>query len=608
MQFASIRTKIIEEFRKRLLFVGIIVMAMFGIFFFQLINLQIIQGKEYSEKSRMNMENNIPIPASRGEIYDRNFAPDKQNMVLATNRPSFNIIVIPARYQEKQTLQYALKNVCALLKLPYDEIISDIQSNNPYNRYIIQEDVPFDIVVTIATNQDKFPNIMWEDAPVRVYPFANMFSHVLGYIGSLTKDEYNTYKDVGYKYYQKIGKAGIERQYDATLRGVDGYVRRIVDAKNRTEGEEIGQHPKPGYNIVLTIDYDVQKTAYTALGDNRGSVIVMKPATGEILSLVSKPDFDPNLIISKNNAKIINQLYNDKNKPFLNRTIQSRYPPASTFKLVTAIAALEEEKWNPNVTLYCPGKYTLKGYVDRDFYCYEAHGSVNLLWAIAKSCSVYFYQLGLKLGPTTIFNYAGYLGLAEPSGIDIPGEITGFIPSKKWKLKTFGQPWFDGDTVNLSIGQGFMLVTPMGMMDFISAIVNAGVVFKPHLVKEIRSNDNSSIVSVVVPEKLREIPLSPTTLETIKQGMRMAVTTGTAARLGYLTVQMCGKTGTAQTRSKRQEDASQHAWFVGFGPYDAEPEKVVAIVVMVEYGVAGAATAVPVAEQVFSTLIKKGYF
>jgi len=608
MQFASIRTKIIEEFRKRLFFVGIIVIAMFGIFFFQLVNLQIIQGKEYSEKSRMNMENNIPIPASRGEIYDRNFAPDKQNMVLATNRPSFNIIVIPARYQEKQTLYYAIKNVCALLKLPYDEIIADIQSNNPYNRYIIQEDVPFDIVVTIATNQDKFPNIMWEDAPVRIYPFANMFSHVLGYIGSLTKDEYNTYKDVGYKYYQKIGKAGIERQYDSTLRGVDGYVRRIVDAKNRTEGEEIGQHPKPGYNIILTIDYDVQKTAYTALGDNRGSVIVMKPATGEILSLVSKPDYDPNLIISKNNAKIITQLNNDKNKPFLNRTIQSRYPPASTFKLVTAIAALEEEKWNPNVTLYCPGKYTLKGYVDRDFYCYQAHGSVNLLWAIAKSCSVYFYQLGLKLGPTTIFNYAGYLGLAEPSGIDIPGEITGFIPSKKWKLKTFGQPWFDGDTVNLSIGQGFMLVTPMGMMDFISAIVNSGVVFKPHLVKEIRSNDNSSIVSVVVPEKLREIPLSPTTLETIKQGMRMAVVSGTAARLGYLKVQMCGKTGTAQTRSKRQEDASQHAWFVGFGPYDAEPEKVVAIVVMVEYGVAGAATAVPVAEQVFSTLIKKGYF
>ncbi len=608
MQFASIRTKIIEEFRKRLFFIGIIVIVIFGIFFFQLINLQIIQGKEYSEKSRMNMENNIPIPASRGEIYDRNFAPDKQNMVLATNRPSFNIIVIPARYQEKQKLRYAVKNVCALLKLPYDEIIADIQSNNPYNRYIIQEDVPFDIVVTIATNQDKFPNIMWEDAPVRVYPFSNMFSHVIGYIGSLTKDEYNTYKDVGYKYYQKIGKAGIERQYDSTLRGVDGYVRRIVDAKNRTEGEEIGQHPRPGYNIVLTIDYDVQKTAYTALGDKRGSVIVMKPATGEIISLVSKPDYDPNLIISKNNAKIINQLNSDKNKPFLNRTIQSRYPPASTFKLVTAIAALEEEKWNPNVTLYCPGKYTLKGYVDRDFYCYQAHGSVNLLWAIAKSCSVYFYQLGLKLGPTTIFNYAGYLGLAEPSGIDIPGEITGFIPSKKWKLKTFGQPWFDGDTVNLSIGQGFMLVTPMGMMNFIAAIVNSGVVFKPHLVKEIRSNDNSSIVSVVVPEKLREIPLSPTTLETIKQGMRMAVMSGTAARLGYLKVEMCGKTGTAQTRSKRQEDASQHAWFVGFGPYDAEPEKVVAIVVMVEYGVAGAATAVPVAEQVFSTLIKKGCF
>ncbi len=608
MQFASVRTKIIEEFRKRLYVIGIIIICMFAIFFLQLINLQIFQGREFSEKSRMNMENNIPLPASRGEIYDRNFSTDKQNIVLATNRPAFNIIVIPAQYKEKNQFYYAIKNICALLQLPYEEILTDLKSTNPYNRYIIQEDVPFDIVVTIATNQDKFPNIMWEDAPVRVYPFNNMFSHVIGYIGSLTKEEYNTYKDVGYKYYQKIGKAGIERQYDSILRGVDGYVRRIVDAKNRTEGEEIGQHPKSGYNIVLTLDYDVQKTAYTALGDNRGSVIVMKPATGEIISIVSKPDYDPNLIISKNNIKIITELNNDKNKPFLNRAIQSRYPPASTFKLVTSIAALEEEKWDPAITRYCPGKYTLKGYVDRDFYCYQAHGSVNLLWAIARSCSVYFYQLGLKLGPTTIFNYAGYLGLAETSGIDIPGEITGFIPSKKWKLKTFGQPWFDGDTVNLSIGQGFILVTPIGMMDFLSAIVNSGVVFKPHCIKEIRSIDNTSVVSVVIPEKLREIPLSPTTLNTIKQGMRMAVVNGTAARLGYLKVQMCGKTGTAQTRSKRQEDVSQHAWFVGFGPYDSHPEKVVAIVVMVEYGIAGAATAVPIAEQVFTTLIKKGYF
>jgi len=608
MQFASVRTKIIEEFRKRLYVIGIIIICMFAIFFLQLINLQIFQGREFSEKSRMNMENNIPLPASRGEIYDRNFSTDKQNIVLATNRPAFNIIVIPAQYKEKNQFYYAIQNICALLQLPYEEILTDLKSTNPYNRYIIQEDVPFDIVVTIATNQDKFPNIMWEDAPVRVYPFNNMFSHVIGYIGSLTKEEYNTYKDVGYKYYQKIGKAGIERQYDSILRGVDGYVRRIVDAKNRTEGEEIGQHPKSGYNIVLTLDYDVQKTAYTALGDNRGSVIVMKPATGEIISIVSKPDYDPNLIISKNNIKIITELNNDKNKPFLNRAIQSRYPPASTFKLVTSIAALEEEKWDPAITRYCPGKYTLKGYVDRDFYCYQAHGSVNLLWAIARSCSVYFYQLGLKLGPTTIFNYAGYLGLAETSGIDIPGEITGFIPSKKWKLKTFGQPWFDGDTVNLSIGQGFMLVTPIGMMDFLSAIVNSGVVFKPHCIKEIRSIDNTSVVSVVIPEKLREIPLSPTTLDTIKQGMRMAVVNGTAARLGYLKVQMCGKTGTAQTRSKRQEDVSQHAWFVGFGPYDSHPEKVVAIVVMVEYGIAGAATAVPIAEQVFTTLIKKGYF
>lgn len=608
MPFASIKTKIIEEFRKRLYFVGIVVAFMFSIIFIQLINLQIIQGREFSERSRMNMENNIPIPSSRGEIYDRNFAIDRKNMVLASNRPSFNIIVIPSQFEDKNTLKFAVRNVCKMLDLPYEEVIAELNMSNPYNRYVIMEDVPFEYVVTIATNQETFPNVMWEDAPVRVYPFGSMFAHIIGYIGSLTKEEYNRLKDVGYKYYQKIGKAGIERQYDATLRGVDGYVRRIVDAKNRTQGEEVGQQPKSGYNIILTVDYDVQHTAHAALGDNRGSVIVMKPSTGEILGFVSKPDYDPNIILSKNNAKIIAKLNDDKNKPFLNRAIQSRYPPSSTFKLVTTIAALEEDKWNPNTVLYCSGRYTLRGYVDTDFHCYAVHGAVNLTRAIAKSCNVYFYQLGLKLGVTTISNYTGYLGLAERSGIDIPGEISGFIPSRKWKLKTFGQPWFDGDTVNLSIGQGFMLVTPLGMMNFLSAVLNSGIVYKPNLIKEIRSSDNRSIVSVVVPEKLREIPLSPTTLGVVKQGMRETVTDGTAARLGYIKIPTAGKTGTAQTRSRRDDDTTQHAWFVGFAPYDGLPEDIVAIVVMVEYGIAGAATAVPIAEQVFNALIKKGYF
>jgi len=247
-------------------------------------------------------------------------------------------------------------------------------------------------------------------------------------------------------------------------------VRRIVDVRQRTEGEEVGQRPVAGNNLVLTIDYNIQNTVYEAMKGMKGAAIVLKPSTGEVIALVSKPDFDPNLIISKNNADIIKKLQTDRERPFLDRVIQSKYPPASTFKLVTAVSALETEKATPDKTYYCVGKYTLKGYKDHDFYDYDVHGSVDLPWAIAKSCSVYFYQLGLLTGPSVMMRYAEDFGLNQKSGIDIPGEVAGFVPSRQWKYKVFGQPWFDGDTVNMAIGQGFLHVTPMGMCEFISAL------------------------------------------------------------------------------------------------------------------------------------------
>lgn len=586
----------------------VVVAVVFGTFLVQLINLQVVQSEEYSIKSKINMENNIPIPASRGEIYDRHFSPNEKNNVIASNRPSFNVTTIPAYFEEEGKLEDTIRNLSKLLEFDYNAVMEDIRASNPWDRYIIMEDVKFDKIVKIASYGNMFPNIDWVDAPVRVYKHDNMFAHLAGYIGSISRKEYKNLKNAGYKYYQKIGKAGIEKEYDMLLRGVDGYVRRIVDVKNRMEGEEIGKNPVSGNNLVLTIDYEIQKAAYEAMQGRKGSVVVMKPSTGEILCLLSKPDFDPNKIISKNNTRILEELYKDMDKPFLNRSIQSRYPPASTFKLVTAASALEEEKWKPRWTLNCTGKYTLQGYIDRDFYCYRVHGTVNLYQAIGKSCSVYFYQLGYKIGPSIIMKYANYFGLNDKTGIDIPGEIDGFVPSKKWKLKTFGQPWFDGDTLNMSIGQGFLAVTNIGMANFLSAIVNEGVLYKPYLVKEVRSNNNQSIISSHAPEKLKEIPLSNTTLDTLKTGMRLAVKEGTAARLGYIKVPICGKTGTAQTRSRRKDDDTQHAWFVGFAPYDGKVENSVVVTVMVEYGVAGAVSAVPVAEVIFNKLNNLGYF
>lgn len=609
MNQTSLKTRMLEAFRKRMYVFFISVSSIFAILVLQLINLQLIQGKEYTQKATMNMENNIPIPAARGEIYDRNFQRGVSGTVLVSNRPSFNLTMVPKNFESEAQMMEVLGRLAPIINIVPQDVLADIKKGNPWERYLLKDDVSFDVVVKVASYKNFFPNIHWEDAPVRVYNYSDVMAHVIGYIGSLNKEEYNSLKDQGYKYYQSIGKNGIEKQYDAHLRGEDGYIRRIVDVQNRTEGEEIGKMPVGGNNLVLTIDYDVQASAHEALEGSSGAVMVIKASTGEILTMVSRPGFDPNAIISKENSGIIRDLNNDPAKPFLNRTIQSRYPPASTFKIVTSIAALETEKTYPDKTYYCPGKYTLKGYVDTDFYCFKTHGTLDLYWALGKSCSVYFYNLGMVVGPTMIMKYANYMGLDEFTKVDIPGEISGFIPSQRWKLKTFGQPWFDGDTINMSIGQGFLAVTPIALANMMCGIVNNGIVYKPYLVKEIYSPDNRTVLQGGKREKLREVPLSPVTLNTIKKGMRYSVQGGTSGWLGRLKVPIAGKTGTAQTRSNRKENFSQHAWFLGFAPYSEQPtENSIVVCVFIEYGQWGASAAVPVAEKVFAKLIEKGYF
>ncbi len=606
---ASLKTRMLEAFRLRMYFVFGLTALIFTILFLQLVNLQIIQGKEYQEKSRMNMENNIPIPAARGEMYDRNFVLGKRNVTIISNRPSFNITTIPANFKDEAEFTKTISLLSRLIKIPFEQIKKDVKERNRWERVILKEDVSFDTIIKIASHQDKFPHIDWEDASVRVYSHGNMFAHVVGYIGVISKEEYQKLKNKGYRHYQKIGKAGIEKEYDHLLRGVDGYIRRIVDVRKRTEGEEIGLEPVAGNNFILTIDYEVQKAAYEAMEKKKGTAIVIKARTGEVLAMVSKPDFDPNEIISKDNTDAITELMEDNEKPFINRAIQSRYPPASTFKLVTAIAALEEEKWDPLKNIYCSGKFTLKGFIDKDFYDYKVHGNLNLYWAIARSCSVYFYNLGHKIGPTVILKYADYLGLGEKTGLDIPGEISGFIPSKKWKLRTFGQSWYDGDTVNLSIGQGFMLVTPIGLTNIACALVNDGVIYKPQLIKEILTPDNRKVIRKFSPVKQRELPLSPNTINIIKEGMRLSVKGGgTSSQLNRLKIPIVGKTGTAQTRSKRKEDFSQHGWYIGYAPFEGPAEQAVVVLVFVEYGLGGAVGAVPVAEKIYSKMISLGYF
>ncbi|MDA3899289.1 MAG: penicillin-binding protein 2 [Spirochaetes bacterium] len=609
MAQTSFRSQMVEAFRVRVFFYIGIVLFVFIVVIFQLINLQFVHGAEYVERARSNMEDFVPIVASRGEVFDRNFSTASgNNKVIVSNRASFNISTVPAKFNSKKGMQAALVRLSEIVDLDVKSVMKEYNAVNPWQRIIIREDVSFEKIVKIASHKDIYVNIDWEVAPVRVYNYGSMFSHVVGYIGSISKKEFLELKDKGYRYYQKLGKSGIERQYDEELRGTDGSVKRIVDVRNRTEGEEIGFQPVSGNNVVLTLDLEVQKAAFEAFEGLVGSAIVIKAGTGEVISLVSKPGYNPNAIISKNNQAIIRKLYADTTRPFLNRVIQSKYPPASTFKLVTAISALEEEKWEAERIVNCPGYFVLKGMRDTIIYDYAVFGRINLIEAIGKSASVYFYTMGYKIGPTSIMNYANHFGLNERSGIDLPGEVAGFVPSQKWKRKKLGEGWYDGDTINLAIGQGFLAVTPISMANLVCGIVNNGIIYRPQVVKEIRSPDNSQVLKALEPEKIREIPLTPSTLNVIKTGMRLSVKNGTSRRLSYLPVDFAGKTGTAQTRSVRDSKYTQHGWFIGYGPYGAAPEDTYVIMVMVEYGIAGAATAVPIAEKVFAKMIEQGYF
>ena len=327
MSQTSLKVKMLEAFRKRMLIFIICVSSAFAILALQLVNLQLIHGKEYSLRATMNMENNIPIPAPRGEIYDRHFVKGVSGTVIVSNRPSFNLTTIPEHFKSDPELKEVLTRLSRVVEINPEDVFDEIKSSNPWERFLLKDDVTFDVVEKVASHKNSFPNIHWEDAPVRVYNYGEMFAHAVGYTGSLNKDEYNSLKAQGYKYYQSIGKAGIEKQYDKLLRGEDGFIRRVVDVNNRTENEEVGQTPFSGNNIAMTIDYEIQQAAFNALGENYGTVIVLKPSTGEIIALISKPGFDPNAIISKDNSQIIKDLNADPKKTIFKQIYSIKISP-----------------------------------------------------------------------------------------------------------------------------------------------------------------------------------------------------------------------------------------------------------------------------------------
>lgn len=554
-------------------------LALFVSFLAYLFYLQVGKGNEYRDKARTIARQTTVLPSQRGEIYDRSYS-----LPFVINTDSFAVRLIPAELSADRRAD-VFKRLSMVLDIPVEEIEHRVPPAyyHLYQPIEILSPVPYSTVSAIAERIDEFPGVSWYAKPIRNYLETGSLSHILGYVGDITKDELKVLYNQGYQSGDVIGKAGIEKQYDMVLRGKDGREYRTVDVrgKNVLSGAGTVVPPVQGSNLVLTIDANIQTIAEKALGPRMGSVVVLKPGSGEVLAMVSYPSYNPNNFTGIGAGKAYAKLLADPNTPLINRAIQSSYPPASTFKAIMTAGILEEKAFPPDKKVLCQGNIK---YGDRVFNCHlkaPGHGWLDLESGLAQSCDIYFWTVGRDyLGVERIVTYAKDFGFGKLSGIDLPGELEGFVPTPQWKERKFHETWLGGDTMNLSIGQGYTLVTPLQVANSMAMIANDGVVYRPHILKEVRDPVSGAVSRIVQSEPILRSSVGKETFQTLRDDLRGVITEGTARfPLNTKAVQVAGKTGTAEVGLKDH----WHSWFASFAPADnpTSPDAIV-VVVMVE--------------------------
>jgi len=590
-----------REYRRNFLIVAIILAQAFLILVGRLWYLQILRGEEYEKFSLNNRIRINKIAAPRGRILDR------RGREIVANRPSFDVYVVP---KDIKDLDFLTNTLSPILGMESSEIKNRINSALQENRFkpaLLAQDINRDQLAYIEARKSSLPSILVEVNHTRKYPHGKLGASFLGYVGKATEDELKSYPDVEGDY--AVGKSGVEKSWEAYLQGKYGFTQKLTDALGREvksslfENDLKSRDSIPGNDIFLSIDLDLQNAAEVALGERAGAVIVMDVGSGELLALVSHPTFDPGDFISGIEPKKWKELVEDDSFPLVNRATQGLYAPGSVFKIVTAAAGLEERVVDQNTAFYCPGRYRLGR---KTFRCWKpaGHGWVNLHKAIVQSCDVYFYNLVERLGIDRFARHISDFGFGVPTGIEI-NERMGSSPSREWKLKTFKQPWYDGETTVLGIGQGYLSVSPLQVAVMTSAVANGGNLLKPLIVEKVVSPEGKTLVEYHRVEK-RHLATQKRTLDLIKFGLEGVVNeergTGRGARLDEMTV--AGKTGTAQVIALgkgKHEKHKDHAWFTSYAPAE-KPE--IAITVLVENGGKGGAVAAPLVKQILEVYLK----
>ena len=596
----ELNTQRMEDFRGRYRYLVAFAAVAFFVIVIFLWYLQVIKGSDFRQMSTNNCIRIREDPAARGMILDR------KGQLLALNRPSFEVYLVPEDL--KENLEVLVK-AGQMLNMNPEEIKEKLQTQKkrtPFRPVKIKSDIEWNELARLETSRVHLPGLLVDVRPRRAYHYGQLASHLIGYLGEVDENELKQSKGTPYRMGAMIGKYGIESQWETDLRGVDGGRQIEVDALGREIKHLRSVESFPGNNLTLTIDFDLQKVAEEAFQEKTGALIAMDPKSGRVLAMVSKPSFDPDTFARNISSEEWKSLMENPFSPLQNKGIQGQYPPGSVFKIVTAIAGLETGVITPNTQLTCKGVYP---YGNRDFRCYKegGHGTINLHRAIVESCDIYFYQVGLKVGVDAIAHYANELGLGRLTGIALPHEKSGIVPSTSWKKKRLGAPWYSGETLSLSVGQGYINTTPLQLLMLISAVANGGKLYLPQVVEKVEDIYGNTLKDYP-PVEVAQADISEKTLHFVQEALMGAVNDphGTGWACALKDFKVAGKTGTAQVIKMAQDfkkgdmdrmplKFKDHAWFVAYAPFE---DPIIAVVVLVEHGGYGGAAAAPIAKRV----------
>jgi penicillin-binding protein 2 len=564
--------------QSRLAVVQAVVAGLIAVLLLQFWNLQVLRARHFQDLAENNRSRVVKLAAPRGTLLDR------EGRLLVGNRPSFNLLLTP---EHAEDLDHVVSGIARTLGTGEAAIRERLAKRVTYRPVVVRSDATVSEVAALEARRLELPEVRVEVVPLRYYPLASAAAHALGRVGEITERQLESPEFEGLQSGALVGQAGVEARYNRALMGLDGYRRVIVNSRGLEVTEAQHQPPEGGPSLTLTLDASLQAAAERAFGDRGGSAVALDPQTGEILAMTSMPAYDPNEFTTGIDPMLWTMLANDPATPLMNRAIQGQYAPGSTFKIIMATAALEEGVISPSTTFYCPGYLRIYNRV-RHCNVPGGHGVVDIRRALAKSCNVFFYQVGVRLEIDRIAAWATRMGLGAPTGVDLPHELGGLIPSPEWKQRVQKAPWFPGETVSASIGQGQVSVTPLQMARVAAIIANGGRLVTPHLVRETRGREPAV-------EPPRSLGISERTLEVVKDGMLAVVAEGTGWRARLRQVEVGGKTGTAQVVSKTRLERSPndpsllpHGWFVAFAPKD-DPQ--IALAVLVEHAGGGGAAA-----------------